>query len=118
MPRELDRGAWRLSAAASGVDILVRGSQAHAAQAFGGKPIGELSIEWQDDGALLRFSVDGGIVTLQTAGVIVHEPLSGLYARLPLAVFDDRARRFWNRVFRLMRIPGGRQLLKFLTRSA
>jgi len=35
----------------------------------------------------------------------------------PLASIDADARRFWHRVFRLVRIPGGRYLLKLLTRS-
>jgi len=38
-----------------------------------------------------------------------------LYAALPLAQFDRRARRFWRRVFLLVRIPGGRSLLGMLT---
>jgi hypothetical protein len=49
-------------------------------------------------------------------GAIVHEPLPKLYAELPLAGFDERARRFWRRVFRLVRIPGGRHLLGVLAR--
>jgi hypothetical protein len=36
---------------------------------------------------------------------------------LPLASIDADARRFWRRVFRLVRIPGGRYLLKVLTRA-
>jgi hypothetical protein len=35
---------------------------------------------------------------------------------LPLVSFDDKARRFWRRVFRLVRIPGGRHLLGVLAR--
>jgi hypothetical protein len=40
-----------------------------------------------------------------------------LYESLPLVSIDANARRFWRRVFRLVRIPGGRFLLKLLTRS-
>jgi hypothetical protein len=118
LPHDLGRGAWRLSAEPSGVDILLHGAGAGAAQAFGAKPIGDLSIEWQDEGALLRFSSAGRIETLHAAGAIVHEPLSGLYAGLPLSSFDEPSRRFWKRVFLAVRLPGGKQLLKFLTRSA
>ena len=45
------------------------------------------------------------------AGAFVCEDI------LPLAQFDQKAKRFWGRVFRLMRIPGGRYLLRFLARS-
>ncbi len=38
-----------------------------------------------------------------------------LYDSLPLVKFDADARRFWRRVFGLVRIPGGRYLLKFLS---
>jgi hypothetical protein len=40
-----------------------------------------------------------------------------LYDSLPLADFDRSAQRFWNRVFRVMRLPGGRFLLRFLARG-
>jgi hypothetical protein len=33
-----------------------------------------------------------------------------------LAEFDAGARVFWKRVFRLLRIPGGRYLLGWITR--
>jgi hypothetical protein len=35
-----------------------------------------------------------------------------------LADFDARARRFWRRVFVLVRIPGGRRLLGMLARAS
>jgi hypothetical protein len=49
--------------------------------------------------------------------VIVHEPLGRMYESLPLAGIDANARRFWRRVFWLVRLPGGRYLLKLLTRG-
>jgi hypothetical protein len=39
--------------------------------------------------------------------------LPKLYEALPLARFDAKARRFWGRVFWLVRMPGGRSLLKY-----
>jgi hypothetical protein len=48
----------------------------------------------------------------------VHEPLQDLYEGLPLASIDADARRFWRRVFRLVRLPGGRYLLRLLTLPA
>jgi hypothetical protein len=53
---------------------------------------------------------------IRTQTVIVHEPLANLYAALPLATLDANARRFWRRVFTLVRIPGGRHLLGILGR--
>jgi hypothetical protein len=53
---------------------------------------------------------------VEAAAAIVHEPLGRLYESLPLANIDANARRFWRRVFRLVRLPGGRYLLKLLTR--
>jgi hypothetical protein len=52
--------------------------------------------------------------TVRMQSVIVHEPLAQLYESLPLSDFDDNARRFWRRVFRVARVPGGRYLLRFL----
>jgi hypothetical protein len=37
-----------------------------------------------------------------------------LYEALPLAGFDATARRFWRRVFLLVRLPGGRYLLRLI----
>jgi hypothetical protein len=49
---------------------------------------------------------------------IVHQPLARLYDGLPLAEFDSKTRRFWGRVFTLVRIPGGRHLLGVLARRS
>jgi len=57
-------------------------------------------------------------VVLKTRNAIIHEPLTRLYEGLPLASFDPAARRFWRRVFRLVRIPGGRHLLRFIARRS
>jgi hypothetical protein len=54
--------------------------------------------------------------SLEAQSAIVHEPQTRLYEALPLVVLDDKARRFWRRVFRLVRIPGGRHLLGILAR--
>jgi hypothetical protein len=65
---------------------------------------------------LLTFMRGNRVATVEAAGAIVHEPLGHLYESLPLVSIDADARRFWRRVFRLVRIPGGRYLLKVLTR--
>lgn len=110
--------AWQLTRAAPHeMTVFLRDAEQGAAQAFGIAPIGELGIEWQADKVLLTFLASDRVASVEAASVIVHEPLADLYESLPLASIDARARRFWHRVFRLVRIPGGRYLLKLLTRS-
>jgi hypothetical protein len=110
--------AWQLSRAAPHeMTVFLRHAEPGAARAFGIGPILELGIEWQAEKVLLTFLADGRVASVEAANVIVHEPLADLYESLPLASIDADARRFWHRVFRLVHIPGGRFLLKLLTRS-
>jgi hypothetical protein len=111
------RGMWRLDRAAPKTQVFLRGAEAGAAQAFGTAPIVDLGIEWHEEKALLTFMSGNRVSTVQTAAAIVHEHLDHLYDSLPLAGIDANARRFWRRVFRLVRLPGGRFLLKLLTRA-
>jgi hypothetical protein len=109
-------GTWRLDRAAPQTRIFLRDAEAGAAKAFGTAPIVDLGIEWQADGALLTFMSGNRVASVQATTAIVHEPLGQLYESLPLANIDANARRFWRRVFRLVRLPGGRYLLKLVTR--
>jgi len=118
LPQECGNGAWHLSRAAPHeTEVIVQGADRGAARAFGSLPVMNLGIEWDTDTARLSFASGGGAATVAATSVIVHEPLGHLYEGLPLVKFDADARRFWRRVFRLVRIPGGRYLLKCLTRS-
>jgi hypothetical protein len=111
-------GTWQLRRAAPhALSVFLRETERGAARAFGEAPIVELGIEWQDGKALLTFMSGGRVESVEAASAIVHEPLEHLYESLPLVSIDANARRFWRRVFRLVRIPGGRFLLKLLTRS-
>jgi hypothetical protein len=76
-----------------------------------------LGVEWRVDGVRLALSGANGVRYLTAGSAIIHEPRVHLYEALPLAAFDSDAKRFWKRVFRLMRIPGGRFLLRFLARG-
>jgi hypothetical protein len=96
--------------------VYLRAAERGAAQSFGASPLIDLGIEWHDEKALLTFIAGGKVASVAAASAIVHEPLSSLYEGLPLAGLDARARRFWRRVFALVRLPGGRFLLKLLTR--
>jgi hypothetical protein len=77
----------------------------------------DLGIEWHDEKVLLTFMSGERVASVEAVSGIVHEPLERLYERLPMVSIDADARRFWRRVFRLVRIPGGRYLLKVLARS-
>jgi hypothetical protein len=112
-------GAWQLSRRAPReIDVFLRGAERGAANGFGAAALADLCIEWQDQRALLSFTASNRIGTVEAAAAVVHEPLEDLYESLPLASIDADARRFWRRVFRLVRIPGGRYLLKLLARPA
>jgi hypothetical protein len=110
-------GAWQLTRAAPHeMDVFLRDAEQGAARAFGTAPIVDLGIEWHAQTALLTFMSSDRVATVEAATAIVHEPLQHLYDGLPLVSIDADARRFWRRVFRLVRIPGGRYLLKILRR--
>ncbi|HEY1315124.1 MAG TPA: hypothetical protein VGE92_14685 [Steroidobacteraceae bacterium] len=106
------RGAWRLKSEAAQIEVIVRGAQAPSAALPA--IVRDLDIEWRRDDVLLGLTSGEQHRFIRAQTVIVHEPLANLYATLPLATLDANARRFWSRVFRLLRIPGGRHLLGLL----
>jgi hypothetical protein len=119
MPQDLKNGAWQLTRAAPhDMQVFLRDAEHGAARAFGALPIVDLGIEWHAGRALLTFMSGDRVATVKATTVIVHEPLGRLYESLPLVSIDADARRFWHRVFRLVRIPGGRFLLRVLRPSA
>ena len=116
LARDLGHGAWRLSCAVPReIDVILQGAERGAAQAFGTDPLVGFSIEWRGETALLSFMSGERVATVESRSAIVHEPLPHLYDGLPLVNVDANARRFWRRIFRLVRLPGGRYLLKLLT---
>ena len=118
MPQDRGSGAWQLSRPAPHeINVFLRDTEPGAQRAFGLGPLGDLGIEWHADKVLLTFMSGEKVASVEAASAIVHEPLEHLYERLPLISIDANARRFWRRVFRLVRIPGGRYLLKLLARS-
>jgi hypothetical protein len=118
LSQEHGDGAWHLiRSAPHEATVYVRDAQRDAGNAFGLGRISDLGIEWKDEKALLTFTSGGRVSSVAAGSAIVHEPLGDLYASLPLAGIDADARRFWRRVFTLVRLPGGRFVLKLLTRS-
>jgi hypothetical protein len=117
--RDLDRGTWRLSRGEPvPVDILLKGAQSAAADAFRPPVVCDIELEWQDGAVLMSMTSTQRRTSIKMRSAIVHEPLAHLYDVLPLAEFDSKARRFWGRVFTLVRIPGGRYLLGALARRS
>ncbi|HEY0799737.1 MAG TPA: hypothetical protein VGD54_02770 [Steroidobacteraceae bacterium] len=110
-------GAWQLTRRAPHeMAVFLRDAEHSAVHSFSAAPIADLGIEWHPERVLLTFMSGNRVATVEAASAIVHEPLGHLYESLPLVSIDADARRFWRRVFRLVRIPGGRYLLKVLTR--
>jgi hypothetical protein len=117
MTRDLRDGAWRLSRGEpQPIDVILRGAESGAAEVFRVLKVSDIDIEWGAEAALLTLTTAERRRSIKTQSAIVHQPLPRLYEALPLVSFDDKARRFWRRVFRLVRIPGGRYLLGVLAR--
>jgi hypothetical protein len=119
--RKLGTGVWCLaSAAAAGAEICLRGAGAETAELLEDANLGAVTavaVEWVADGVRVALGTGPGARRLTARCAVVHLPLAHLYDALPLARFDDEAQRFWRRVFRLLRLPGGRFLLRLLTRG-
>jgi hypothetical protein len=117
LTRRIGDGAWRLSRSeAEPIEVFLRGAEPGAAEAFRPRVVGNIDIEWRTETVLLTVTSAEQPRTVRAQSVIVHEPLARLYEALPLVALDPKARRFWRRVFRLVRIPGGRHLLGVLAR--
>jgi hypothetical protein len=117
LTQNLGEGAWRLSRSeAAPIDVFLRGAEAGVAEALRSPLVRDIGIEWYAETVVLTMTSaeQPRIVRVQSA--IVHEPLARLYDALPLVSLDAKARRFWRRVFGLVRIPGGRHLLGALAR--
>jgi len=118
LPQNRGNGAWQLSRPAPHeIKVFLRDAEHSAERSFGTGPLTDLGIEWHAEKVLLTFMAEEKVASVEAANAIVHEPLDRLYEHLPLISIDADARRFWRKVFRLVRIPGGRYLLKLLARS-
>jgi hypothetical protein len=113
--RKLSAGAWQLTTLA-GVEVLLRGAGAAAPEILQAPRLEALSLEWSSDAVRITTRSAHGVRNLASRSALVHEPRPRLYEHLPLAGFDADAQRFWRRIFGLIRIPGGRYLLRFIAR--
>lgn len=76
-----------------------------------------VTVTWNgSEPVAVEFSRGGETVTVVAGAVFLHEPAGKVYAGLPLPPFTAGMRRFWRRIFRLVRIPGGRWALGWLSR--
>ena len=99
-----------------GARVYLRGAGPEASKLLAGMRITALEFEWLTDGVMVRVTGGDGVRHFKSESVFIHEPKTGLYDSLPLARFDADAQRFWKRVFRLIRIPGGRLALGAIAR--
>ena len=115
--QNLGARAWRLRSGASGAqEILLRGADPGSVALMTDAAICSLTFDWRGEAVTVTSSGARGARRFFVKSAIIHEPRAGLYAVLPLASFDSDAKRFWRRVFGLLRVPGGRFLLSLLTR--
>jgi hypothetical protein len=115
--RELGPGGWQFSTGRPGeAELYVSGAAPGAAQFLRDAQFESIECRWREDGVLLTLNAPDASRVLKARNALIHEPLMQLYAGLPLVSFDAAARRFWRRVFRLVRVPGGRLLLGFIAR--
>ncbi len=114
--RDLGAGLWRFEAAPPrDAQVHLIGVSSLRATTPATRGAG-LTLEWQSTGVCLTHYAPPDERTFTARQAIVHEPVPALYEALPLEHLDSRARRFWARVFLLVRLPGGRHLLKRLAR--
>jgi hypothetical protein len=117
LAHHLGDGAWRLSRGEPApVDVFMRGAEAATAEVFRLHDVRDIDIEWRADAVLMTITSAEQSRTVRMQSAIVHEPQQHLYEALPLPHLDANARRFWHRIFRLVRVPGGRYLLGILAR--
>jgi len=113
----LGGGLWQLtSGAAAAVRVYLRVPAGGRSAALEVRHIQRIVLQWRDGGVTVRVTGDAGVEVLDASTAVIHEAQNRLYEALPLAGFDARARRFWRRVFVLVRIPGGRYLLRLIAR--
>ncbi len=115
--QDLGNGAWRLARRDPWpAEVLLRGVDPRAAEVLASHDVGGIDIEWQTAKVELWATASGRSTAIASQSAIVHEPMAQLYEGLPLAHTTPKSRRFWRRVFWLVRIPGGRLLLAAVAR--
>jgi hypothetical protein len=112
-----ESGLWQLTAEGpDGARAYLRGAGAEASKLLEEMPITALEFEWRTEDVMVSVTGPAGVRHFKAQSVFIHEPRVRLYDSLKLPSFDADAQRFWRRVFRLIRIPGGRLVLGVIAR--
>jgi hypothetical protein len=120
LARDLGGGLWQVTArapagpASPDAELYLRIPAGTDPALLRQPDIRRIEVAWHADGVAVNVAGTGGAGVLEASSAILHEPRHRLYEALPLAGFDARARRFWRRVFLLVRLPGGRYLLRLI----
>jgi hypothetical protein len=117
--RNLGQGSWRIARGhPQPLTVILRGAPPEAEEALSALEAGDIDIEWHAGAVVLTMTAGGRTRSISARSALVHEPLAHLYDALPLAAVNEKMRGFWRRVFRLIRMPGGRYLLGVLARRS
>lgn len=113
----LGNGWWELSATRPDrIQIYLRLAVPGRSPVLEDATLDQVDLEWRAESVAVTIARASRVATLAASSAVVHESGTALYDSLPLAGFDPDAQRFWKRVFRLIRIPGGRLLLGLIAR--
>jgi hypothetical protein len=113
---ELHLGTWQIDNRIAPYDkILVRGVQLPRSAV----PVlpTAVSLVWTTGARVALTLADAAqSVTVACSTALSHETAPALYRVLPLAEYTSERQRFWGRVFWLVRLPGGRLLLRLIAK--
>ncbi len=114
----LSKDCWRIDNLAPPHESLwLRGVDAGAAPVP--PRFDRLTVVWRADGRIgVTLAAGNEALTVGASAALLHEPRERLYDSLPLPSYTIETARFWRRVFRLVRVPGGRLLLTWLARRS
>jgi hypothetical protein len=115
----LGADSWQLTTGAAGsAEIYLSGVDSDAFAVLDGAVPSAVSVAWSAAGASVTLIGSGASTQFRARTATIHEPRPELYQGLPLVVLDDKARRFWRRVFLIARLPGGRRLLRWIAQRS
>jgi len=110
--QDLGQGTVNISATEPApVDIWVRGADAGLSHI---SSCTSVDIDWLGDAVTVYVKQGAQNAQFRAGSVAIHEPRPHLYEALPLGSVDAKTRRFWRRIFTVVRLPGGPRLLGFL----
>ncbi len=110
--RHLGQGTVDISATEPApVDIWVRGADAGLSDI---SSCTSVHVDWLGEGVSVSLKQGAQNAQFRVGSVVIHEPKPHLYKALPLGSVDAKTRRFWRRIFTVVRLPGGPRLLGFL----